>query len=129
MSVTKVAEDAGFSPEEVNDIAIAVDEACTNVIKHAYNQQTNQNIDVVLKVDYQKLTIIIVDRGQSFDPNAVPLPNMDQYIEELRVGGLGIYLMKTLMDEVDYEIEPGVQNRVKMVKYFMDDGKLKSVEH
>ena len=45
---------------------------------------------------------------------------MQEYLAQLKVGGLGIYLMKTLMDEVDYQIQPGVKNQVKMVKYFID---------
>lgn len=128
MFVATVAESVGFKEKDVDNISIAVDEACTNVIKHAYQKDFQEKLDVVLKIDYQKLTIIIVDYGQPFDPEKIPIPDLKEYIAELRVGGLGIYLMKTLMDEVDYEIEPGVKNRVKMVKYFVDGDKIKSSE-
>ena len=48
---------------------------------------------------------------------------MKQYLAELRVGGLGIYLMRTLMDEVDYRAKPGIKNEVRMVKYLLKKNK------
>ena len=118
--VGAVASKAGFDDEQVGKIELAIDEACTNVIKHAYACHTDKSLDIAIKVDYQKLTVVVTDHGKSFDPKTIRVPNMKKYIAELRVGGLGIYLMKTLMDEVDYNIKPGVANKVKMVKYFID---------
>ncbi|MDZ7261944.1 MAG: ATP-binding protein [candidate division KSB1 bacterium] len=117
--VAKVATKVGFKEEDVHKIELAVDEACANVIKHAYEKDTKQPIDIIIKIDYQKLTVIITDKGKGFDPKSLKLPDMREYLAEMRVGGLGIYLMKTLMDEVDFNITPGVSNQVKMVKYFL----------
>jgi serine/threonine-protein kinase RsbW len=75
---------------------------------------------VAIQIDYQKLTLLVTDHGKGFDPGLIKAPDMKKYLAELRVGGLGIYLMRTLMDEVDYDIKPGVRNQVKMVKYFID---------
>ena len=119
--IAKVSGKVGFGEEEVDKIRIAVDEACTNVIKHAYEKEGEDHIGIIIKIDYQKLTIVITDRGKGFDPQAIQLPQMEAYLAELRVGGLGIYLMKTLMDEVNYSIQPGVRNEVRMVKYFVED--------
>lgn len=119
--IAKVSGKVGFGEDDIDKIRIAVDEACTNVIKHAYEQEGEDHIGVIIKIDYSKLTIVVTDRGKGFDPKALELPNMEAYFAELRVGGLGIYLMKTLMDEVDYTIKPGVGNEVRMVKYFVQD--------
>jgi len=119
--VSKVAEKVGFGEDDVGKIELACDEACTNVIKHAYAQKNGkQTLDVIIKVDFDKFILIVADHGKGFDPQKIKVPQMDEYLAELKVGGLGIYLMKTLMDEVDYDIQPGVKNQVRMVKYFIN---------
>jgi serine/threonine-protein kinase RsbW len=123
--VSGVAKKVGFDANDTNKIELAIDEACTNVIKHAYKHDEHQDIDIAIKIDYQKITIIVTDRGDTFRMKDVELPDMKSYLAELRVGGLGIYLMKTLMDEVDYKTDPSGQNKVQMVKYFLKKGKAK----
>jgi len=119
--VSKVAQKVGFSDKDVGKIELACDEACTNVIKHAYNSKNGKNrLDVLVRVNFDKLTLVVTDHGKGFDPKAVQMPDMKEYLAELKVGGLGVYLIRTLMDEVDYDINPGVKNQVKMVKYFLD---------
>ncbi len=119
--VGKVAHKVGFSEDDIGKIELAVDEACTNVMKHAYKEDiTDKSLDVAVKIDYQKLTLVVTDHGKGFDPKKIRIPDMKEYLAELRVGGLGIYLMKTLMDEVDYDIKPGVRNQVRMVKYLIN---------
>ena len=119
--VAKVSAKVGFLEEDVDKIQIAVDEACTNVIKHAYEKEGEDHIGIIIKIDYQKLAIIVTDRGKGFDPKSLEFPQMEAYLAELRVGGLGVYLMKTLMDEVDYDIQPGIRNEVRMIKYLLGD--------
>ncbi len=127
--VGRVAEKVGFDDEDVGKIELACDEACTNVIKHAYNEPKQvQSLDIAIKLDYQKLTLVVTDHGKGFDPKAIRIPDMKEYLAELKVGGLGIYLMKTLMDEVDYDIKPGVRNQVRMVKYFINKKSSQVVE-
>jgi serine/threonine-protein kinase RsbW len=121
--INGVAKKVGFDSEESNKIELAVDEACTNVIEHAYQHDETKDIDIAIKIDYHKITVIVTDKGKSFNMREVELPNMQSYLAELRVGGLGIYLMKTLMDEVDYRSKPGVKNEVRMVKYFLAKNK------
>lgn len=123
--VAGIAKKVGFDDNDVNKIELAIDEACTNVIKHAYQHNEKQDIDIAIKIDYQKMVIVVTDRGKSFQMKDVDLPDMKSYLAELRVGGLGIYLMKTLMDEVDYKTEPDGQNKVRMVKYLLKKDKEK----
>ena len=117
--ISNITTKVGFDSEDVNKIELAVDEACTNVIKHAYEKDEKQSIDIAIKIDYYKITIIITDRGKGFDTNKIKTPDMKEYLAEMRVGGLGIYLMYSLMDEIDFDIKPGIKNQVKMVKYFL----------
>lgn len=117
--ISGVAGKVGFNAEDANKIELAVDEACTNVIEHAYQNDDSNDIDIAIQLDYQKLSIVVTDRGRSFKFNQVEMPNMDTYLAELRVGGLGIYLMRTLMDEVDYQSKPNGSNEVRMVKYLL----------
>jgi serine/threonine-protein kinase RsbW len=116
--VAGVARHAGFGDEDVNKIELAVDEACSNVIEHAYARDEAKDIDITVRIEAPKLTVTVTDHGKSFHFDGVPLPDMKQYLAELRVGGLGIYLMKMLMDEVEYRSEPG-RNEVRMSKYFV----------
>jgi len=115
--VSKVASKVGFNSDEASKIELAVDEACTNVIKHAYANNSDQTIDVVIRIDSKKLSITVSDKGKGFDPEDVKVPNLNDSIKEGRQGGLGICLMKTLMDKVDFNIRPGSRNQVRMIKY------------
>ena len=115
--VAKVASRVGFDTDETSKIELAVDEACTNVIKHAYANNSNQMIEVSIKVDQKKLIIIVADKGKGFDPEKIKLPDLNESIKKGRKGGLGLCLIKTLMDKVEFEIKPGSKNQVKMIKY------------
>lgn len=117
--VAGVAKKVGFDAEDVNKVELAIDEACTNVIEHAYENDDSQDIDIAIQINYDKFSIVVTDKGRSFSPKDISMPDMGRYLAELRVGGLGIYLMKTLMDEVEYHSEPGVGNEVRMVKHFI----------
>lgn len=115
--VSKVAAQVGFNTDEASKIELAVDEACTNVIKHAYGNNSNEFIDVLIKIENNKLIIIVSDKGKGFNPDKVKMPDLTDSIKEGRKGGLGLCLIKTLMDKVDFQIKPGLKNQVKMVKY------------
>jgi len=115
--VLKIATKAGFDEETREQIALAVDEACTNVIKHAHHHDAKRLMDIEIRTDASKMKIIITDQGRGFDITKLQKPDIEKYIKEARHGGLGIYLIKTLMDEVNYEFNPGVKNQVELTKY------------
>jgi len=117
--VSGVARKVGFRDVDISKIELSVDEACTNVIEHAYRGRARKDIGVAVKIDCDKLVIVVTDRGRGFNFRDVGMPDMKTYLAELRVGGLGIYLMKTLMDEVEYHSAPGKKNEVRMVKYLL----------
>jgi len=107
---------AGIDSAIVDKIMLAVDEACTNIIKHAYKSSPEGEIIINIDYDENKFTITIIDYGKSFEPDSVPLPDLQKYYKEHKVGGLGIYLMKSLMDDVKYTSVPGKYNRVFLSK-------------
>lgn len=115
--VENIARESGFSQEIVSKISLAVDEACTNVIKHAYKFSPDREIKILTQFNDSKLTIRITDSGDKFDPNLIPEPNLKEYHKQKKVGGLGMFLMKKLMDEVQYHTLSGNQNQVVLVKY------------
>jgi anti-sigma regulatory factor (Ser/Thr protein kinase) len=96
-----------------------VDEACANVIRHAYVEKNtkDKNIYVIVKTKPALIEISIADTGIGFNPDEIQTPNMDEYLKKMKPGGLGLHLIKTLMDEVDFQINPGVRNEVKMIKH------------
>ena len=114
--VSGSARDAGIPEATVENIILAVDEACTNIIKHAY--KLSPEGEIIIKIDYdeEKFTVTIIDYGKSFEPERVPLPDLQKYYREHRVGGLGMYLMKSLMDDVTYTSIPGKYNQVLLSK-------------
>ncbi len=117
--VSRIAQNMGFSDENIHRIELAVDEASTNVIKHAYkgNRSNRKFLTIEVTVYQNRIEIDVIDRGQGFDPKEIKTPEMDEYLKKMKRGGLGLYLIKTLMDKVDYTIKPGVRNRVRMVKF------------
>ena len=115
--VSQAAYASGFNEEDVSKIALAVDEACTNVIKHAYQFDPKQQISVTVTKNSHEFEIAIVDHGKQFDPQRIKQPDMKEYLSSYRRGGLGVYLMKSLMDKVEYDIEPGRRNQVRLIKH------------
>jgi len=114
--VSSKATAAKFSRKDTENIMLAVDEACTNIIKHAYKSDPNGKINIRIEYNSDKFTVTIEDYGRSFNPEDVPVPDLPRYHDEKRVGGLGIYLMKTLMDDIKYISVPGKYNRVILSK-------------
>lgn len=115
--VREAALEAGADDSAIDKIILAVDEACTNVIKHAYKYSPEGDINVSVRSDNNKFVIEITDHGIIFDPYGIPEPDIKKYYKERRVGGLGMFLMKKLMDEVNYMNVAGNRNRVRLVKY------------
>ena len=114
--ISSNAVKAGLSEDQIDNIMLAVDEACTNIIKHAYNSFPDGELSIKLEYDKKKFTVAIIDFGKTFNPDTVPKPDLQKYYKERKVGGLGMYLMKTLMDEVKYISVPGKYNKVLLSK-------------
>jgi serine/threonine-protein kinase RsbW len=113
--VTSIGEQAGLEPADVAKLELAVDEACANVIEHAYSRDMTKEVSVRATVDADAVEIDVIDTGQGFDPAAIEQVDLDKLISARKSGGLGMRLMKTLMDEVHYEMIPGKKNELRMI--------------
>lgn len=105
----------GFSEDQIEDIRLAVDEAFTNIIKHAYEYDSNQDVLVNLHFDKEKLVVKLTDYGASFDITKYKRPNLKDQIKKKKRGGMGVHLIKTLMDDVSYSRE-NKRNEIRMSK-------------
>jgi anti-sigma regulatory factor (Ser/Thr protein kinase) len=103
--VGDIAQSHGFNDKDVYNIQLATDEAASNIIEHAYEGVSDGLLEISCGLQKDKFTIILVDHGESFDPSEVPLPNLKADLSERKIGGLGLYLMRKLMDEVHYDAD------------------------
>ncbi len=114
--ISASAQEAGMKSDAVENIILAVDEACTNIIRHAYKSVPDGELIIKTKSTLSRFEVSITDYGKSFEPEMIPEPDLQKYYRQRRVGGLGMYLMKTLMDDVKYVSIPGKYNEVLLSK-------------
>lgn len=116
--VTQAAKQLDFSDFDLYKIETAVDEACSNIIEHAYGQENLGDIEISVKVNPENLTITLTDFGKPFDPKYVKEPNLSSNLADRDNHGLGIYMMKQWMDivEFDSENDRNVLTLIKFVK-------------
>jgi serine/threonine-protein kinase RsbW len=105
------AAEMGCDPRERHDLALAVGEAVANVIKHSYRGNPDNKLSLTCREDGDSFEVEIRDRGEPFDPEAT----VTRAPDEIRVGGRGVYLMRAIMDEVQYQRDGDV-NCVRMKK-------------
>jgi serine/threonine-protein kinase RsbW len=103
----KLAESAGFDSGVADGVALAVDEATTNVLEHAYRGATNRTVELRFEDRGENLRVEVVDNGRTVDPKAVPRVDLSQYASERRKGGLGVHLMGKIMDSVTFRRDGG----------------------
>jgi len=109
------ANQFGFNDREVDEIRLAVDEAYTNVIKHAYQFDENERVLIALGSQSDEFWISITDQGRAFDPSKYAEPDIKERIRLKKRGGVGVYLIRKLMDAVEYHNTDGM-NEIRMTK-------------
>lgn len=100
--IQRQALSCGFDETRAYHITLAVDEVCSNIIRHSYHSDPSRRIHVAVSYSTNGMEISISDDGASFDPRDVKDPDMKEYFSQFRRGGLGIPIVKKLMDEVQY---------------------------
>jgi serine/threonine-protein kinase RsbW len=120
--VDELAISFGFGEKEVSEITLAVDEACTNVIKHAYKGNPNTEFEVRILASGVEFQVVVRDWGAGFKPEEVPVPNIKDKFKKHKAGGLGIFLMRKLMDTVEYQGRDA-SNEVRLVRYLRNEQK------
>ncbi|MBV6451512.1 MAG: ATP-binding protein [Anaerolineae bacterium] len=114
--VGTIARENGFGDKDVYNIQLATDEAASNIIEHAYEDITDGVLDLSCGMQGEGLTVILVDHGAPFDPSEVPMPDLQADLADRKIGGLGIFLMRKLMDEVHYHSNSDKSNVLTMLK-------------
>ncbi|WP_316572729.1 anti-sigma B factor RsbW [Neobacillus sp. YIM B06451] len=119
LTLSGIASRMGFSYDDLEDLKIATSEACTNAVQHAYKNKDQGEVIVGFGLYQDRLEVMVADNGQSFDFESAR-QGLGRYedndsVEFLREGGLGLYLIETLMDEVRIHHKEGVT--VFMTKY------------
>jgi serine/threonine-protein kinase RsbW len=115
--VGDIARKGGFGEKDVYNIQLATDEAASNIIEHAYEGMPNGVLDLSCGMKANTITIILIDYGLPFDPSKIPMPDLKADLSDRKIGGLGIFLMRKLMDEVHYEPRADKSNVLTMIKH------------
>ena len=114
--VAEVGQKTPLSAKQIKGLQLVVEEICTNIIRHSYLFSTGE-ITVKASLLHDRLTFWILDQGQPFDPTQLKEESLEQQVQTERKGGLGLKLIKKLMDEVEYKYEDG-QNQLRLTKIF-----------
>jgi anti-sigma regulatory factor (Ser/Thr protein kinase) len=109
------AELMGFDPRSVGLLELVVEEIAVNIVEYAYKNDPSQSIEMGTEKKNKELTIHVFDRGAPFDPLKVPAPDIEAPAGERAIGGLGLFMVKRIVDEMRYERRDG-KNHVILIK-------------
>ena len=121
-AIGKAAKQGGLSEEAADNVMLAIAEALTNVIRHGYGEPCEHEIILTVRKLTAKadgragMEFVIRDFGKQVDPASIKSRNLD----EIRPGGLGVHIIRSVMDEVEYGCAEGKGMRLRMVKYLAD---------
>ncbi|MEX1011028.1 MAG: ATP-binding protein [Balneolaceae bacterium] len=110
------AEQAGLNRKAISELQLAVDEACTNIIKHAYNYDQRQKVIITADPTGDGIRITLRHEGRPFDPELYSKPDLRQQISRKKRGGVGVWLMETLMDRVEF-VRKAEYNEIHLIKH------------
>jgi len=114
--VAQVAQEGGFTDKEIYSLQLAADEAASNIIEHAYEGVSDASLEITCDMNKDQIVITMRDKGKSFNPNNVRQPDLKADLSDRQIGGLGVFLMRKLMDDVNYESDPKTGNLLTMTK-------------
>ena len=110
LTIASVANTMGFSIGDVEDLKVAISEACTNALSHSQNKQ--ESYDLSYLIGDQHLEFTVSDRGMGFEPDAITPPHLDGQ----QIGGFGLFIIKSLMDRVEIVSKKGSGTSITMIK-------------
>jgi anti-sigma regulatory factor (Ser/Thr protein kinase) len=106
----------GMDDDTIYAMQLAVDEACTNVVDYAYQGRGGQPVSIECRDEGGCCIVVIRDQGRPFNPARVPNPDLSSPVSKRRIGGLGIFLMRKLMDDVQFRFDVKTGNELTLVK-------------
>jgi serine/threonine-protein kinase RsbW len=114
--VEQTAKNAGFDGHSIYKIQLAVDEACSNIVEHAYGGEGGGEIECSCQETSDGIRIVLRDWGSTFDPNSVPAPRLPDSVQDVEPRGAGLFLIRKLMDDVRFEFSSDHGNRLSLFK-------------
>lgn len=114
--ITESSKVHHINKKDMEDILLAVDEACTNIIKYAYGVASFEYFTIRLSFDPGRVLIEFQDNGKPFNPLDVTLDNADPVMESQNAGGLGIFLIRKVMDRTEYHYSVDRGNCLTLAK-------------
>ena len=112
----EAGRNAGFDEAAVDDILLAVDEACTNTITHGLKEDPTQTFQLVIQWEKDEIGISICEEGEPFELTDIEVPDLEAPLEDRAIGGLGLFFIRELMDEVEYQTDENGVKTLRMVK-------------
>ena len=109
LTTSGIANKVGFCIDDIEDLKVAISEACTNAIKHSLDE----GFTIIYSIIGNGLTIEVIDNGKGYDRSSVSEPD----VNNLKEGGMGLFIIEALMDEVTVESQEGKGTSIKMTKY------------
>ena len=101
--IEEVGNDFSFTPDIVFNLNLVLEEAVVNIINYAYPKEDHQHIYLSAKMRDDSIVLVLTDTGKEFDPTAAPEADVTLSADEREIGGLGIFLIRQIMNEVKYE--------------------------
>jgi anti-sigma regulatory factor (Ser/Thr protein kinase) len=114
--IKQATTNMGMDEDGTYAMELAVDEACTNVMDYAYQGQSGHPVTIECRDEGGNCVVVIRDCGRPFDPSRIPSPDLRAPVSRRKVGGLGIYIMRKLMDDVRFRFDPATGNELILVK-------------
>jgi anti-sigma regulatory factor (Ser/Thr protein kinase) len=116
LQVRDAAQVAGLNDDAVYAIQLAVEEACDNIIEHAYGKNMAGDIECTCDATSEGLVVTLRDHGSPFNPDSVPLPDLDSPLEERDAGGLGLHFIRKLTDDFCFQFDAEQGNVLMLFK-------------
>lgn len=108
-------------PDLHNKVVLAIDEAISNIIEHAYDAERHDKIEIAVICGPRSMEVVIRDHGTHFDPGTIPEVDMEAHLKSRNKNGLGIFMIRQIMDEIEYSFKEGVENVLRLVKYYEEN--------
>lgn len=106
---------AALAPTQVGNLELALEEIFMNIVMHGSEPGITPRVEVSLKLGTDAVTMTVTDDGPQFDPLSLPPPDVTASLADRKVGGLGVFFVRKLMDAVSYERVAG-RNQLRMTK-------------
>ena len=120
--IARKAQEAGASETDITKIEISCDEWSANIIEHALGSDEKRDFSIECTLDQDRFRVTFENEGERFNPIEQENVDLDDHYSDSKERGLGIYIMKEMMDEIHYEYLPPGVNRLVLVKVLLPSG-------